>query len=131
MFYDQFVKLCKERGLSPAAAARNIGLSNSSTTTWKRGAMPKGETLQKLADYFAVPVDYLLGNNFLSSLSDAELDELAEKEAPTPEEIKRSGLHLHISLALEKLNLDGLKKARERVEELTEIPRYQAKKEQE
>ncbi len=61
MFYEQFVRLCKERGMSPAAVTREIGLNNSSSTAWKHGSVPKGETLQKLADYFGVSVDYLLG----------------------------------------------------------------------
>jgi len=46
--------------MSPAAVTREIGLNNSSPTAWKRGAIPKGETLQKIANYFGVSVDYLL-----------------------------------------------------------------------
>lgn len=65
MFYDRFVELCKANGMSPAAVAREIGLSNSSTTTWKRGSLPKGDTLQKLADFFGVSIDYLLGKDDL------------------------------------------------------------------
>lgn len=61
MFYDRFMELCRERGKSPASVTREIGLNNSSSTAWKRGATPKGETLQKLANYFCVSVDYLLG----------------------------------------------------------------------
>lgn len=61
MFYDRFVELCRERGKSPAAVTREIGLNNSSSTAWKHGSTPKGETLQKLANYFGVSVDYLLG----------------------------------------------------------------------
>lgn len=61
MFYDNFLELCREKGKSPAAVTREIGLNNSSSTAWKHGATPKGETLQKLANYFGVSVDYLLG----------------------------------------------------------------------
>lgn len=60
MFYDRFTELCKTRGMSPASVTREIGLNNSSSTAWKRGSIPKGDTLQKLADYFGVSVDYLL-----------------------------------------------------------------------
>lgn len=60
-FYDRFLELCKERGVSPSAAARSIGVATANATYWKRGSIPKGETLQKLADYFGVTVDYLLG----------------------------------------------------------------------
>lgn len=91
MFYDQFVKLCKERGLSPAAVARNIGLSNSSTTTWKRGAMPKGETLQKLADYFGVSVDFLLDltPKETETIQYVE-DYIVERTGQTRDEVRRS-----------------------------------------
>ncbi len=61
MFYDRFIELCKESGKSPSAVAKELGLNNSSSTAWKRGSTPKSETLQKLANYFGVSVDYLLG----------------------------------------------------------------------
>lgn len=60
MFYDIFIRLCREKNISPAAVVREIGLNNSSPTAWKRGSIPKSETLQKLADYFGVSTDYLL-----------------------------------------------------------------------
>ena len=61
VFYDRFVGLCKERGVSPSAVMVSIGLNKSNATFWKKGSIPKGSTLQKLADYFGVSVDYLLG----------------------------------------------------------------------
>lgn len=61
MFYDRFIELCKESGKSPSAVTKELGLNNSSSTAWKRGSTPKSETLQKLANYFGVSVDYLLG----------------------------------------------------------------------
>lgn len=61
MFYERFMALCKERGKSAAAVVRDMGLNNSAPTTWKRGSIPKGDTLQRLADYFGVSVDYLMG----------------------------------------------------------------------
>lgn len=63
MFYDVFCNLCKRHGKSPNKAAEEIGLSNSITTKWKKtGATPTGETLAKIAEYFDVPVGYLLGS---------------------------------------------------------------------
>lgn len=59
-FYERFVELCQERNSSPAAVAKEIGLSNSATTAWKRGAKPKYETLEKISSYFDVPVSELL-----------------------------------------------------------------------
>lgn len=59
-FYDRFVELCIQKGVSPSAAARAVGLTTANPTYWKRGSIPKGDTLQKLADYFDVTVDDLL-----------------------------------------------------------------------
>lgn len=61
MFYDVFVQLCKERGVSPTRATLDIGVNKSNVTTWRtKGFTPNGDTLQKFSDYFGVTVDYLL-----------------------------------------------------------------------
>lgn len=62
MFFDIFTDLCNKKGISRTKAAEEIGLSNSITTKWKKtGATPGGETLDKVAAYFNVTTDYLLG----------------------------------------------------------------------
>lgn len=58
MFYDRFVKLCNEKGVSPSAAAEQIGLTRSANTKWAEGKIPRKATLVKLADYFGVPPEY-------------------------------------------------------------------------
>lgn len=60
MFFDMFSALCKKNKVSMSAVARVCGLSNSTTTKWKKGAIPESATLQKIAEYFGVSVDYLL-----------------------------------------------------------------------
>ena len=68
MFYDVFKALCDEKGVSCKKAALEIGLSNSIPTAWKkRGITPKGDTLEKIADYFHVTTDYLLGKETSSN----------------------------------------------------------------
>ena len=61
MFWNIFVKLCHEDGSKPTAIALKLGFSNATATKWKNGSIPQGSTLQKIADYFGVTVDYLLG----------------------------------------------------------------------
>ena len=62
MFYDRFKQLCEKKGVSCNKAAREIGLSNATPTKWKKtGATPVGETLDRIAAYFDVSTDYLLG----------------------------------------------------------------------
>lgn len=62
MFYDVFCALCAERNLTPGGAAAKIGFNRASVTVWKNnGTAPKQELLVKIADFFQVSVDYLLG----------------------------------------------------------------------
>lgn len=60
MFFTKFLELCDELGTSPSRVCLNLGLSKASAYKWRNGSVPSGETLQKIADYFGVSVDYLL-----------------------------------------------------------------------
>ncbi len=61
MFFDTFKALCQKKGVSCKRAAEDMNLSNSITTKWKKtGATPSGETLNKIAAYFNVTIEYLL-----------------------------------------------------------------------
>lgn len=62
MFYDIFCTLCADQGLTPGGAAARIGFNRASITVWKNnGTAPKQELLVRIADYFHVSTDYLLG----------------------------------------------------------------------
>ena len=61
MFWEKFVSLCAEKGISPNGACAELGLSNATATKWKNGAIPRNTTLKKVADYFGVSTSYLLG----------------------------------------------------------------------
>ena len=52
--------LCDERKVTFAEVERAIGISNGQIRRWDN-VSPKSATLQKVADYFDVSVDYLLG----------------------------------------------------------------------
>ncbi len=62
IFFDRYSALCKERGESPNSVAKKLGVSSGSITAWKRGTMPRIETVNMLASFFNVSADYLLGN---------------------------------------------------------------------
>lgn len=60
--YDIFEALLAERGVTAYRVAKETGISTATMTDWKKGrSTPKADKLQKIADYFAVSVDYLLG----------------------------------------------------------------------
>jgi transcriptional regulator with XRE-family HTH domain len=61
-FYNIYVGLCNEKGITPSRAALEIGLSKVSVSNWKsKRNYPTDANLQKIADYFGVTVEYLKG----------------------------------------------------------------------
>lgn len=74
MFYDRFVQICSDRGVSPSRAATEAGLSKSTVTKWKNtpDSKPTGAALKKLSDYFDISISELLDEE--------------NKKAPTPTE---------------------------------------------
>ena len=61
MFYDEFISLCNKKKISKQKACIDCGISRTAWNRWKKGSVPGGPTIQKLADYFGVTADYLLG----------------------------------------------------------------------
>ena len=62
MFYERLQVLCHERGLSVSAALNILGVSSGNMTHWRKGRLPKGDTLRRMARFFDVPVDTLIGS---------------------------------------------------------------------
>lgn len=60
-FFERYSELCKSAGETPNSVAKIIGASSGSVTAWKNGTEPRYSTVAKIADYFDVSVDYLLG----------------------------------------------------------------------
>ena len=62
MFFDKYSELCKKKGKTPTGVAIELNVSRATVNYWKNGNVPKQDTLIKIANYFNVSVDYLLGN---------------------------------------------------------------------
>lgn len=60
MLFERVKDLAKKRNQNLKQVAEEIGLSENAFYKWKNQS-PKAETLQKVADYFGVTTDYLLG----------------------------------------------------------------------
>lgn len=59
--YEIFEKLLKEKGVTAYRVAQDTGVTTATLTSWKQGKYtPKKEKMQILADYFEVPLEYLL-----------------------------------------------------------------------
>ena len=62
MFYDRFVYLCTQKGVSPSRAAIDAGISKSLVTKWKNNQVevPSPDVLRKLSKYFDLSVSEFL-----------------------------------------------------------------------
>lgn len=60
--YEIFEQLMQERGLTHYGVWKNTGVSQSSLSDWRRGrGTPGAHSLAKIADFFGVTVDFLMG----------------------------------------------------------------------
>lgn len=77
----------KGRKISQQEIADIIGAKRSTVSMWEIGASDPGtESVQKLADYFDVSVDYLLGRDAEESYySDPEIDDMVNAVHKDPE----------------------------------------------
>lgn len=61
MILERLFELIETAGTTPSAVTKELGISISSFTDWKKGkGKPSIETLIKLADYFDVSLDWLV-----------------------------------------------------------------------
>ena len=67
--YKRIEDLCQESGVTVTAMCKESGVSRASLTDLKMGRKQRlsADTLSKIAKYFQVSVDYLLGNTSAAS----------------------------------------------------------------
>ena len=59
--YEIFERLIKEKNITPYKVAKETGVTQTALSNWKTGkSTPTTKTLQKIADYFDVTIDYLM-----------------------------------------------------------------------
>lgn len=116
MTMGQLIKAARERaGMTQEELGKKIGVTGVAIMRYEKGQrQPRLAQLQAIAAALGVPVQELI----------------SDWEAVDKEEFKRvfiygEGIKDRIDAALDRLNDEGQEKAAERVEELTEIPKYQ------
>lgn len=87
MFYERLKVICKEQHTSVSAMLKELNLSTGSTGNWKRGGIPTGEVLAKIADYLHTSIDYLIFGEYRTNLNEEQL-KLLELYESTPERAK-------------------------------------------
>ncbi|EHB6497107.1 XRE family transcriptional regulator [Enterococcus faecalis] len=73
--FERISYLAKKQGLSVFDLAEKLNLSRNSIYSWKKSS-PKAETLEKVAEYFDVTTDYLLGRTDNPNSGNSEEDEI-------------------------------------------------------
>lgn len=78
-FYERYEMLCSEHGMKPQTQEMLdiAGVKSPSVSGWKSGSQPKADVLSRLAKYFDVTTDFLLG---LSELRKPQTCTLSEEE---------------------------------------------------
>lgn len=64
MFLQRLDELITIRGITKNKLFTDLGINKNAFVAWReRGTIPGGDTLSKIADYFGVSIDYLLGRD--------------------------------------------------------------------
>lgn len=81
--YEKIETLCTREGITITAMCKNAGISRAPLSDLKMGRSKtlSSSTTAKIAAYFGVSIDYLLGNEKKPAApKDSELDELLKDE---------------------------------------------------
>lgn len=67
MFYERYLKLCKDEGVSPSSAAVNAGFNKGTVSTWKKkyesgtDVVPEQDVINKICAYFKCSEQWVRG----------------------------------------------------------------------
>lgn len=81
-FKEIFKDLKEEKGVSLTEIAKNTGIPVTTLSNYiNRGSIPRSDQLSALSDFFGVTVDYLIGNEEITSFGQEKRDlELSKEE---------------------------------------------------
>lgn len=107
MFFDNFVRLCEQKGVKPSRALTEAGVPKSAYSYWRteagagNDAKPTNQNAVKLAQYFDITVDYLLTGDQKEnppqqpqSEVDAALERIRKKLESMPKEQREALMNL-------------------------------------
>lgn len=81
--FDRIKKLADERKISITQLQEDLGMSKNYLYKWNvEDANPKIELLKKVADYFNVSIDYLIGRTNKREIADNDSELFVAEESP-------------------------------------------------
>ena len=126
-------KLLDNSGKSKDYIEGVCGLPNYALTRWLRGGVPSSKNLSKLADYFNVSIDYLVGREKpepdVELLRDPKVRWMAESYAKLDNRRKERAL-VYMQDALEFTEMSQEMKQEERTERLDNLASSSNKRKQ-
>lgn len=105
VFYDVYLMLCKEKNISPSAAAIQAGINKGTVSVWKKkreknvDVDPDKSTIDKLSSFFGVTEAKL-----------RELTEIYSELAPAAQDAVVNREFAELPIATRQAMLDGIKK---------------------
>lgn len=80
-FAENFKRICKDRGTTPTAVLKDMGITTSKVTMWNNGSLPKQDMLVKLAQYLNCSVmDFFADDDTIHAVSHEDSLDDDEKE---------------------------------------------------
>ncbi|AFU14624.1 hypothetical protein IEC_03100 [Bacillus toyonensis] len=78
---ERIFELRKEKKLTQEKIGENIGVSKQTVSKYEKGTkIPSRENIEKLADFFNVPTDFLLGKSDSTIKSSNNIKEIFESD---------------------------------------------------
>ena len=108
--YERFEQLLRERGVTAYRVSKDTGITNSMFSEWKSGKQKPGiPRLQKVADYFGVSLDWLLGNTDIKYIPDENNTVVIEKDNFSAHEKEFIEMYRQLPKEFQKILDDNLK----------------------
>lgn len=110
--YEIFEQLLQKNGISAYRVSKEAGVTQTALSNWKNGRnTPSTQTLQKIADYFGVSIDYLM----TGKESDKKEPQLNPKDQKDIENILQN---TELLLKQEGLMFDGQPASQEAIDSI-------------
>jgi transcriptional regulator with XRE-family HTH domain len=113
VMYEKFAQLLAVHGITANTVAKAAHVNASTFTDWKQGkSQPKLEKLQKIADYFNVPVSYFYDGDTSLSIAERQAQSLGIDADALKKELSLKSLDEQTMYVLKEFQkLDDTQKA--------------------
>lgn len=93
MLFKRIQQLCAEKKITISRVERECGLANAAIRKWENSS-PSTESLVKVADYFGISTDALLGRNY--GLSESALQYAKQFDALSEEKKQLAAAYMGV-----------------------------------